>query len=54
MQKRNVSKIDVTESVETTEQNYEWLLKIFCKNENNVLEILPTLKDMTNIIEEND
>ena len=30
------------------------MLKTFCKNEKNVFEILPTLKDIINIIEENE
>ena len=61
MQKGRSSTIDILESVETTKQNYKRLIKItnnclkfFCKNESNVFEILPTQKDIINIIEEND
>ena len=61
MQKGHISTIDILESVETAKQNYKWLIKItnnclkfFCKNESNVFEILPTRKDIINIIEEND
>ena len=53
MQKSDISIIAFVESVETTRWNYKQLLQEFCKNENNVFEILPTMKDIINIIEEN-
>ena len=53
-QKRDISIIDVVESVETTKRSYERLLKRFRKNENYVFELLPTLKAVVNTIEDNE